>query len=47
VEKIKSKLQVAQDEIKVLMNRLKGNMSLIEDRKIIWDDIIYEVKNIW
>lgn len=26
---------------------MKGNMSLIQSRHIIWDEIIFDVKNIW
>ena len=47
VEQINNKYQVAQDEIKALKKRIKGNMSLIEARRIIWDDIISEIKSIW
>jgi len=47
VDQINNKFQVAQDEIKMLKNKLKVNMSLIEARKLIWDDIISEIKKIW
>lgn len=47
MDQINNKFQVAQDEIKMLKNKLKVNMSLIEARKLIWDDIISEIKKIW
>ena len=34
------KHQETYEEIKALKAKLKGNMSLIQARKIIWDDII-------
>lgn len=46
MEQIKNIYYVAQDEIKGMKNRLKGNMSLIEARKLIFDEIIYEMKKI-
>ena len=34
-------------EVKELKEKLKGNMSLIQAREIIWNDIIQQVKAIW
>lgn len=39
--------QTTCDEIKELKEKLKGNMSLIQERDIIWNDIIEQVKVIW
>lgn len=47
VDQINNKYQMSQDEIKALKNRFKGNMSLIEARKLIWDIVIFEIKKIW
>jgi len=44
---INDKYRVSQGEIKELNNRLKGNMSLVEARQLISNDVIYEMKNIW
>jgi len=47
VEQISNNSKKANEEITVLKNKLKGNMSLIQGRQLIWDEIISEVKNIW
>lgn len=39
--------RVSQDDIKEFKKKLKGNISLIEARQIVWDDIIQEVYSIW
>lgn len=41
------KYQSTYDEIKELKEKLKGNMSLIHAREIIWNDIVQWVKEIW
>lgn len=41
VDQINNKYEVAQYEIKGLKNMLKGNISLVEARQLIWDDVIF------
>ena len=41
------KLQKAEDEIKELKEKLKGNISLIKAKDIIWNEIISEMQSKW
>ena len=41
------KLQKAKDEIKELKEKLKGNISLIKAKDIIWNEIISEMQSKW
>ena len=43
----KQKLQKAEDEIKELKEKLKGNISLIKAKDIIWNEIILEMQSKW
>ena len=45
--KYKMDSQNANAEIKSLKDKLKGNISLIQAKDIIWNDIISEMKSIW
>ena len=47
VSKYKMDCQTADAEIKSLKEKLKGNISLIQAKDIIWNDIIVEMKTIW
>lgn len=40
-------LLIAEDEIKRLKEKMKGNVSLIQAREILWDKIIEVIKGIW
>ena len=42
-----NKYKEGQDEIKELKTKLKGNISLIKTKQIVWNDIIQEVSSIW
>jgi len=46
-ETVTKDLQVATQEIKYLKAKLKGNMSLIKARQLVWDEIIQEMNNSW
>jgi len=46
-EKYRNDFQVASQEIKEVKEKVKGNMSLIQAREILWNDIIHTVRNIW
>lgn len=46
-DKYKLDFQNAEAEIKNLKERLKGNLSLIQEKDIIWTDIISEIKSNW
>ena len=47
VNKYKMECQTANVETKNLKEILKGNISLIQAKDIIWNDIIEEMKTIW
>ena len=45
--KYKMDSQNANAKIKSLKEKLKGSISLIQEKDIIWNDIISEMKSIW
>ena len=47
VNKYKSDCQIAYEEIKGPNENLKGNMSLIQAKDIVWNEIIEVMKTIW
>lgn len=47
VSKYKMDCQTNHAKIKNLKEKLKGNISLIQAKDIIWNDIIAEMKTIW
>lgn len=47
ISKYQNGYQITSHEIKELKEKVKGNMSLLEVREIIWNDIINKVKNVW
>ena len=47
VNKYKIDYQTAEAEIKNLKEKFKGNISLIQAKDIIWNDIIEGMKTIW
>ena len=47
VNKWKMDYQNFDAQIKNLKEKLKGNISLIQAKDIIWNDIIAEMKTIW
>ena len=47
VNKYKSDFQTTYDEIKNLKEKLKGNMSLIQAKDIVWNEIIEVMKTVW
>ena len=40
-------LQEAKQQISELKGKLKGNMSLMQAKKLMWDEIIEEIENDW
>lgn len=46
-KKYREDLLRAEDEIKRLREKMKGNMSLIQSKEILWDEIIEIIKGIW
>lgn len=46
VDKYRNDFQAASQEIKELKEKVKGNMSLIQAREILWNDIIHTVTKI-
>jgi len=46
-KKYREDLLRTEDEIKRLKEKMKGNMSLIQAREIIWDEVIEVIKGIW
>ena len=46
-KKYKEDLLRAEDEIKRLKEKMKGNMSLIQSREILWNEVIEVVRGIW
>lgn len=47
MEQINNNLKATNDEVTELKNMLKGNMYVIYARQLIWDETLYEVKNMW
>ena len=47
VNKYKSDFQTTYEEIKSFKEKLKGNMSLIQAKDIVWNEIIEVMKTIW
>ena len=45
-KKYRRDFQATQQEIKELKEKVKGNMSLIQAREIIWNDIINTMNNV-
>ena len=45
--KYRTDFQTANVEIKILKEKLKGNIFLIQAKDIIWNDIIEEMKTAW
>lgn len=47
VNKYKSNFQTAYDDIKSLKEKLKGNITLIQAKDIVWNEIIEVIKTTW
>ena len=47
VNKYKSNFQTAYDDIKSLKEKLKGNITLIQAKDIVWNEIIEVMKTTW
>ena len=46
-KKYQEDLLRTEEEVKRLKEKLKGNMSSIQAREILWDEIIEIIRNIW
>ena len=47
VEKLQREKQVQEKTIKYLTKRMKGNITLLEARCLIWTDIMAEIRKHW